>query len=206
MRLYILRHGETMWNVQRRLQGQTDIELNEKGIALAKVTGEALKEIQFDLVISSPLCRAKETARLVLQEREIPMVEDDRIREISFGILEGLQVKNEAGEIISPDLYNFFHHPEKYEPKQDGENMDELCARTAEFLQELKQKQEWKDKTILISTHGAASRALLTAIKQTPRADFWEKGVPKNCAVTIVDLEHDKWIIKEQDVVYYEDI
>ncbi len=64
MRLYIMRHGETSWNALKKIQGIADIPLNEKGRALAKVTGEALKEIKFDLVITSPLCRAKETCQV----------------------------------------------------------------------------------------------------------------------------------------------
>ena len=55
MKLYIIRHGETAWNVEGRLQGQTDTELNENGVRLAKVTAEGLKNIPFDLGISSPL-------------------------------------------------------------------------------------------------------------------------------------------------------
>ena len=55
MKLYIIRHGETDWNKQRRLQGQSDTELNEYGIRLAKITGEALKDIRFDHIFSSPL-------------------------------------------------------------------------------------------------------------------------------------------------------
>ena len=62
MKLYIMRHGETAWNVEGRLQGQTDTELNENGVRLAKVTAEGLKNIPFDLGISSPLRRAKHTA------------------------------------------------------------------------------------------------------------------------------------------------
>ena len=58
MKLYIIRHGETSWNAEGRLQGQTDIPLNENGIRLAKITCEALKEVPFDLAISSPLKRA----------------------------------------------------------------------------------------------------------------------------------------------------
>ena len=61
MKLYILRHGETQWNVQKRLQGASDTELNEKGIALAEKTGEALKEIPFYCCFTSPLKRAKDT-------------------------------------------------------------------------------------------------------------------------------------------------
>ena len=66
MKLYIIRHGETAWNVEGRLQGQTDTELNENGVRLAKVTAEGLKNIPFDLGISSPLRHAKHTAELVL--------------------------------------------------------------------------------------------------------------------------------------------
>ena len=84
MKLYIIRHGETKWNVERRLQGASDTDLNEKGIALAKVTGEALKEVPFFCCFTSPLKRAKETARLVLGEKEIPVYLDERIQAVSY--------------------------------------------------------------------------------------------------------------------------
>ena len=66
MKIYLIRHGETSWNTLGRLQGRTDIELNENGIRLAKITGEKLKDVHFDLAIASPLKRAYETAGLVL--------------------------------------------------------------------------------------------------------------------------------------------
>ena len=66
MRLYIIRHGETEWNVSGRMQGSTDIPLNEKGIRLAQVTAEGLKDVSFDLAITSPLERAKQTAEIIL--------------------------------------------------------------------------------------------------------------------------------------------
>ena len=206
MRLYIIRHGETQWNTELRLQGQTDIQLNEKGRALAKVTAHAMKGIPFDLVITSPLGRAKETASIVIGGQDIPMIEDDRIREIGFGELEGRQLSKEEREDPESEFYCFFHDPEHYVPDRGGESIIALCERTAEFLKDLKGKQEWMGKTILVSTHGAASRGLLAAIKKTPLKGFWETGFPKNCAVTIVDLEQGEWIIKEQDKVYYEDI
>lgn len=62
MKIYLIRHGETSWNTLGRLQGRTDIELNENGIRLAKITGEKLKDVHFDLAIASPLKRAYETA------------------------------------------------------------------------------------------------------------------------------------------------
>ena len=70
MRLYIMRHGETAWNAQKKIQGVADIPLDGKGKELAKITGWALRDVDFDRVITSPLNRAKETARLVIGERK----------------------------------------------------------------------------------------------------------------------------------------
>lgn len=206
MRLYILRHGETDWNKELRLQGQTDIPLNEKGRQLARVTGEALKEIPFDLVITSPLSRAVETARLVLGDRQIPVIEDERIMEIGFGVMEGGQVRNVDGEITDASFYNFFYDPGQYEPQKGGESICDLCVRTKAFLEELKTKTEWLDKTILVSTHGAAVRSMQLNIRHGDLKEFWGGGVPGNCAVSIADLADDQWIIKEQDKIYYENI
>ena len=211
MRLYIIRHGETEWNHTLRLQGQTDIPLNENGRVLAQVTARALQQVPFDLCISSPLQRAKETALLVLGGREIPMMTDVRIQEIGFGTYEGRRVRDAKGEITDPKFFAFFRDPGNYIPPEGGERISDLVARTGAFLEELSARTEWYKKTILISTHGAASRAMLLNIRHGEQKDFWDTGVPKNCAVTIVDLEQPenstpKWVIKEQDVTYYENV
>ena len=88
MKLYIIRHGETAWNKKLLLQGQTDIPLNENGRELAQVTARALQMVPFDLCITSPLLRAKETAQIILGSRKIPFWEDARIQEIGFGTYE----------------------------------------------------------------------------------------------------------------------
>ena len=75
MKLYIIRHGQTDWNRARRLQGRTDIPLNEWGRRVAELTREGLKDVTFDVAFTSPLIRAKETAELIL--RGIIEVEDD---------------------------------------------------------------------------------------------------------------------------------
>ena len=70
MVLYFIRHGETSWNVEGKMQGQTDIPLNENGIRLAKITGEALKDVPFDFAISSPLKRARPVSYTHLRAHE----------------------------------------------------------------------------------------------------------------------------------------
>ena len=84
MRLYIVRHGETDWNRIHRVQGRTDIPLNDYGRRLARETAEGMKEVRIDLGYTSPLLRAKETAQIILADRGVPLYEDSRtlIREL----------------------------------------------------------------------------------------------------------------------------
>lgn len=110
MKIYMIRHGETDWNKMRRLQGQVDIPLNEFGRHLAVETAPALKDISFDIVFTSPLKRAKETAELVIGERDIPIIEDKRIMEMGFGEFEGLCCREEGWNIPDPDFRFFLMH------------------------------------------------------------------------------------------------
>lgn len=208
MRLYIIRHGETPWNTELRLQGQTDIQLNENGRALAQKAAQGMHAISFDLAISSPLIRAVETAQIVLRDRDVPLLMDERIREIGFGIMEGQKFRKDLTEEECPEYYCFFHATERYVPMEGGERLEDLLARTGEFLEELKHKKEWYGKSILISTHGAASRALLANVTHAKKKDFWGTGVPKNCAVSIVEYSEtdNDWKVKELDKLYYENI
>ena len=85
MKIYVTRHGQTDWNVQGKTQGRADIELNEVGIKQAKQTKEELKNIDIDLIICSPLKRAKKTAEIINEGRNIPIIFDDQIIERNFG-------------------------------------------------------------------------------------------------------------------------
>ncbi|MBP5726927.1 MAG: histidine phosphatase family protein, partial [Clostridia bacterium] len=88
--LYIIRHGKTDWNVRHKMQGRTDIPLNEEGRQMAEAAREEYRDIHFDICFSSPLIRAKETAEILLRDRNIPILTDDRLLEMSFGRFEGV--------------------------------------------------------------------------------------------------------------------
>ena len=75
MKLYIVRHGETDWNKARKIQGRSDIPLNEFGRHLARETAKGLADVHFDLCFTSPLSRAKETAQIILDGRDVPIIE-----------------------------------------------------------------------------------------------------------------------------------
>ena len=89
MELYIVRHGKTYWNNEKKIQGWADIELTESGRQVAYDSAEGMKDIHFDAIYSSPLKRAYETACILKGTRELPIVVDERIKEIGFGVLEG---------------------------------------------------------------------------------------------------------------------
>lgn len=89
--LYIMRHGKTDWNACHKLQGRTDIPLNDKGRMMAAEAGEKYADIHFDECYSSPLARAKETAEIFLKGRGVPVYTDDRLVEMGFGIYEGIE-------------------------------------------------------------------------------------------------------------------
>lgn len=205
MKLYIIRHGETDWNKTKRLQGKTDVPLNAFGKELAQKTAEGLQDVSFDLVITSPLMRARETALIIKNNREIPMIEDARIEEMSFGEYEGMCCKGEGFNIPDEEFHYFFDAPEKYVPSGDGETFFEFCGRVENFLEDLLSNQDYQESTILIVVHGAVMCAMLRKFKNLSLNQFWGKGVHKNCGVTIVNVENGIPEIEVENKTYYED-
>lgn len=203
MIVYLIRHGETDLNKEKRLQGQTDIPLNEYGRHLAEITGRALAEVCFDSVFSSPLNRAVETAEIIVGNRTCRFYMDSRIQEISFGEYEGLCYGAEGFNIPDPNFMHFFNAPELYTTPPKGENFKDIITRTGAFWRELAANPEYEDKTILVSTHGCALKALLANICGTEIKDFWGTGVHRNCAVTIVKVMHGSAGVVEEGKVFY---
>lgn len=203
MLLYMIRHGETDQNKAKRLQGRSDIELNAYGRQLAQITAQALQDVEFDLIYTSPLKRARETAAILKGEREIPVIIEERIQEISFGEYEGHCYLKEHYDIPDPDFGFFFTAPEKYRPAPSGEGFEAIIARTGAFLTELIHNPELADKTILLSTHGCALKALLANITHCTIADFWGQGVYKNCGVAIVEITNGNTKVLEDGKLFY---
>jgi len=205
MIIYLIRHGETDWNKIRLLQGTTDIPLNQNGIEVAKLTAEGLKEVPFDLIFTSPLKRAKQTAEIIRGERKIPLIEDVRLKEISFGPYEGLCCSKENYSIPDPEFMKFFVDPGNYIPPKGGESIQQLCKRTTEFLMDVVNHPDYQDKTILISGHGAVVKGLLSSITLTDLKDFWGTGVHKNCGVSILDVKDGRIKLQRENVIYYDE-
>lgn len=200
MKIYFVRHGQTDWNVARRLQGRTNIPLNENGILTAELTREGLKDVKFDAAFTSPLDRAKRTAQIILEGRDIEIVEDPHLMEINFGSYEGIN-RFEAGKNIE----NFFGQSELYHAEGNAESIEELFERVGGFLDELIHNERYQDSTILVSTHGAALNGIISVIKGYSVGELWKDGLHKNCGVTIVEVQDGKPVILQQAVIFYEE-
>lgn len=164
MRLYVMRHGETQWNKEHRLAGRTDVLLNKNGIRLASLTAEGLKDVKFDLCISSPLQRALETARIVLNNRNVPIICDDGLIEISFGDYEGRVCQDDNKNILMEEYASFRNDPFGFKGMPHGESIQDVIKRAEGKYKKIIQNPDYQNKTLLISTHGCFYRAFLNSI------------------------------------------
>ncbi len=176
--LYIMRHGRTDWNDRHKLQGRTDIPLNEEGRRMAEKAAEEYRDVPLDVCWCSPLIRARETAEIVLRGRDVPIFTDDRLREMSFGDYEGLE---NSFSIPDCPVNVIFQAPEKYTASVGGaETFDELFARTGSFLREVIDPLMEEGKDVLIVGHGAMNLSIISQVRNLPRKDFWSTGI-ENC-------------------------
>ncbi len=203
MEIYIVRHGQTIWNASNLLQGSADIELNENGRALAVETGRNLENISFDRIYSSPLIRAYETACLIRGHRNIPIIRDERLKELNFGVNEGKNFKELLADTSDPFHY-FFERPDLYLAPENGETLEHICERGAEFMKEVIEPQKDELERIMIVAHGAMNKAIMCRVKQHGIEEYWSGGLQKNCGVIIVRLDETGYTLLNENKIFYE--
>ena len=204
MEIYIIRHGQTIWNASNLLQGSADIELNERGRALAGETGQNLEGIAFDKIYSSPLIRAYETACLIRGHRNIPIIRDERLKELNFGVNEGKNFKELLADTSDPFHY-FFERPELYRAPEHGETFEHICERGAEFMKEIIEPQKSELERIMIVAHGAMNKAIMCHVKQHGIDQYWSGGLQRNCGVMIVKLDENGYQVLDESKTFYEE-
>lgn len=185
MEIYFVRHGQTVWNLEKRFQGLGDSPLTEKGIEQAKLLGKKLEKVKFDKFFSSPLKRAMDTAKYIRGNREIEIETLDKFVEISMGQMEGIK-QDDFKEKYPEQMDNFFNNPIKYDPSAyGGENFFEVKKRVDEGLKELIKKYSNLDR-ILIVSHGATLKVLFNYISKNDFSTLKDEEIPKNTSYTII--------------------
>lgn len=192
MELYVVRHGRTKWNAEGRLQGTTDIALDEEGRRVAIELGERMDRhgIVFDAIYVSPLIRAYETACLIRGRHNIPIIRDERLRELGFGICEGASYE-EWLDSASP-YRCFFEEPERYLPPEEGESLESVCQRTKEFVREVLESKPSEGRYMVVA-HGALNKGMMCYLEGNTIDRFWGEGLQKNCEADIFVYDGRSW-------------
>ncbi len=160
----IVRHGETEWNRDGRIQGQADTPLSHEGRAQASALGAALKETRIDRAFASDLSRARETADLVLGSRNLPVETCRDLRELDFGRWEG-RLGTELA-VQEPELFRAWHTGDPAFAAPGGESVGDLVRRIESFVE--KNKEGMLQGTSLVVAHGGSVRGLLHAVLGIP--------------------------------------
>lgn len=163
MTLYVTRHGETDYNTQKRYAGSTDIPINIKGRKQAENLADKLSDIKFDVIISSPLLRARQTAEIIQKSCDAPIIIIDEFSEINMGVYEGLT--REEAQIQYPkvwaELADFLGEAglrSLDDAPAGGETVRRFDARIAAGLTKL--KTEYSESRALLVCHGFAARII----------------------------------------------
>lgn len=157
MKLYVVRHGETIWNAENRVQGITDIPLTDKGRLDATLLKDLVKDINIDVVISSPLERTIETAK-ILTDGKLPINTDDRIKERDWGLNEGANID----DVDKWDCWDVILNTRV----QNIESIQDFMYRVSNFLEDIKVR--YKDKNVLVVTHSAVIRVIHYMLGKIP--------------------------------------
>ena len=190
-KLVLVRHGETAWNVEGRIQGHLDIPLNEVGLAQAAAVGKRLRADHFDAIYSSDLIRAYRTASPAVADPENDIIRDPRLRERNLGVLQGLTGDEAAA--MQPQAWKAFKSREAGLPLAGGEALGEFSHRIVGCVEELLDRHA--GKRVLIVTHGGALDAVYRHATRMPLSAIRDFPI-YNASVNVVSCDGGRWNIE----------
>lgn len=188
---FILRHGETDWNAQGRIQGHSDVALSLTGGQQAELAAERLAQVPFDVAYCSDLKRSAETARRILGSREVPLHTSPELREYHKGVFEGLTAAETKD--CYPEMYAASVTKDLDFAPTGGESTRQVSVRLAGFVEKLRQRHF--DDTVLIVGHGGALRAAFVALMELPLEANWRFEMA-NCGLSVVDIYTDNAVLR----------
>ncbi len=203
LRIFLTRHGETQWNAEWRIQGHTDMELNDNGIAQAEALSKRLEGSGISAIYSSDMSRASRTAAII--QNRLPdsrLILSPLLRERHWGSFEGKQWK-EIEDELPDEIKELRRHPVDFKP-EGGESRRDVLNRLTEFMNNVRSEHE--DGIIMIVTHGGVSSLMIKYITDLDLATITPFKID-NCSVNIIDLiDGEHWLIQcLNDVSHLED-
>ncbi len=200
MEILLIRHGETSWNADRRLQGHLDIPLNAEGERQAAALGQALAKESLDAVISSDLQRALQTAQAVAAPRDMAVIVDKGLRERCFGAFEGLL--HDQIQMSFPEAHAAWkaRDPQVRYPagRHVAETLDELFVRVTQTLSRLLQNRNYRK--VALVTHGGVLDCIYRVANNIDIAQ------PRDFDVFNASINRLRWVNGNMDVLQWADV
>ena len=198
LRIYFVRHGETVWNTLKIFQGRSNSPLTEVGVEQAKKLSQYLNNIDFKKVYSSPQDRALQTTKLLLGDKNMEITTIDEFQEINMGKVEGIP-REEFEKNYPIEYHNFWNNAMEYNPSAyNGESYEEILDRVKLGLERL--VKENNNGIILVISHGVTLKAIFNIINEKGIDEFSKQPVPENTSTTIVEYDSNRFkIIKFSD-------
>jgi len=189
-RFCLVRHGETDWNAERRLQGYTDIPLNTRGLAQAAQTAKALKKanFQFDVLYTSDLHRAKQTAQAIEHLFAVSAISQSSLRERHLGALQGLTIHEAT--LLEPELWQIHLSRDIHQELRGGESISQFANRIKTALQEIQEKHS--GETILIVSHGG-SLDMMYRMASKQALDAEKLVAVPNASLNWISFDGENW-------------
>ncbi|WP_027632313.1 histidine phosphatase family protein [Clostridium hydrogeniformans] len=190
MRIYIVRHGHSTWNEEGRLQGVKDTDLHHKGFDQAHILGKRLESSSISKIYCSPLKRAFHTGEIINKYLNVPIIKDQSLIEMNFGILEG-NTKDQSKTLHS----EFFTYWEKHRFSTvipNGESYEMLFNRSFQALETIVKKN---NEDILLISHGSFIRALICKIMDIDLDKSYKLSFD-NCGISVLEHINNRFIIK----------
>jgi len=203
LNLYLVRHGQTEWNVQKRMQGWANSNLTELGKRNAIALGEKLKAVTFDAIYTSTSERTIETAELIIGNQNLHIESDRNLREIFLGEWEG-KTHEELKALYPKQYNNFWEQPADYKPF-NGETFEELNNRVILVLQNIISNH--KEGNVLIVSHSVFLKSLMMYVKGKEVKDLWAPPYVNDTSLTILEIEDNTYkVVVEGDVTHLDSI
>jgi len=189
-KVYLVRHGQTAWNVGEIFRGRANIPLDETGKQEVHLAGEALKDETLHAIYSSPLSRSIETAENIAKFHDIPVTPFDAIIDISYGEWEGLE--NQEVKEKYPELHSLWHREPHKIKFPGGESLEEVRIRTMTGLEGL--LLQHKDENFVLVAHRVPNKVICCALLGLDNSHFWR--IQQDTASTNLFIYRDgQWII-----------
>ncbi len=183
IRVYLVRHGQTLWNAEGRYQGRMNIELSPLGRSQAARLAGVLAPVPLAAIYSSPLIRARDTALAIAAPHRLPVVLVADLHEIELGVWEGLtegEITQRFGDVVARRRRD----PEHVVPLE-GESLYEVQARALRAVEEILARHD--DATIAVVAHGAVNKMVLLSALDAPLSSYWRIR-QDNAGISIVDV------------------